>query len=81
MVLEIVYPKMKITTFRRNPYSVTAWIFFGRKLDISLKVVSILFLITEIKYSICGSCFLVELDFLATSRSICSASYNISSMA
>jgi len=31
MVLEIAYPKIKITTFRRNPTSVTAWIFFGRK--------------------------------------------------
>jgi len=81
MVLEIAYPKMKITTFRRNPTSVTAWIFLGRKLDISLKVVSILFLITEIKYSIYGSCFLFELDYLATSRSMSSASFNISSIA
>ena len=81
MVLKIAYPKIKVTTFKINPNSVTAWIFFGRKFDISLKVVSILFLITEIKYSIYGSCFLFESDFLATSRSIFSASFNISSIA
>jgi len=40
---------MNMTTFNKNPNPVTAWIFFGRKLDISLKVVSILFLIDVIK--------------------------------
>jgi hypothetical protein len=45
MVLEIVYPKINMRTLRRNPNSVTAWIIFGRKLVISLKVASVLFLI------------------------------------
>ena len=57
-----------------NPYSVTAWIFLGKKFDISLNVVSILFLIVEIKYSIYGSCFRFESDFLAT-NSISSGKY------
>ena len=44
----MAYPKMKITTFNMKPNSVTAWIFFGKKLAISLNVVSILFLIVVI---------------------------------
>ena len=39
---------MNITTFNKNPNSVTAWIFLGKKLEISLKVDSILFRIDDI---------------------------------